>query len=103
LLDQIQIDVPSATSARGLGDRECKRKKTIENLYPMVAKEVENEDPHFESVCCSFRGLFLEPKPLKIGSKNRSKNPRNSSKIVPKTMENLQNEARGDQIWSPNR
>ena len=27
LLDQIQIDVPSATSARGLGDRECKRKK----------------------------------------------------------------------------
>ena len=37
------IDVPSATSARGLGDRECKRKKTIENLYPMVAKEVENE------------------------------------------------------------
>ena len=60
-------------------------------------------DPHFESVCCSFRGLFLEPKPLKIGSKNRSKNPRNSSKIVPKTMENLQKEARGDQKRSPNR
>ena len=121
--------------------------KTIENLYPMVAKEVENErinkkncEPRratgshgsygelrgatgsygelrgatgsygeLQGATGSYRELPKAPSKerragilfnlLRFGSQNH----RHWSKIVPKTEENLHNEARGDQIWSPNR